>query len=122
MRNLALLPSKRTRSGIAQASLALDVVHRYILGNIATDPESRIAFPAVRRVIALATDNRIAPVAFDHGLEILSAVPALQIPSSAFQSEAWPRAVDAVKRLREKHQALTARREELRRRKKPKTD
>jgi hypothetical protein len=108
-----LLSSKRTRSGIAQASLAIDAVHRFIMGTLATGTESRVAFSA---------DNRIAPVAFDHGLAILSAEPATKIASAAFRSEAWPRAVDAVERLREKHQALTQRREELRRRKNPETD
>jgi len=117
LRNLAILPSKRTQIGVAQASLAIQVVRQFLSDELVVTPPSRVVFSAVRRVIQLGTDARLAPVAFDFNLDILSAVPAERISSASFQREAWPRALEAVAQRRQRHVALQARRDAIHARK-----
>ena len=117
LRNLQTLPSKRNAAGIAQARLAIAVVHRFIGALLGAEPIPRSVFEAVKRIARLATDSKLAIVALEYDLDVLAAVPVGNIQSESFQTQMWPRVVADMEHRRSQFRALQQRRAELAERK-----
>jgi len=113
LRNLQVLPSKRTVAGVAQARLAVQAVRGFILAALGAQPPGRVVFESVKRVRRLALDSALAIVALDHGIDVLAAIPAEEIASESFQAESWPRIRQAMDRRIDQHRALQRRRAAL---------
>jgi hypothetical protein len=99
LHNLRQLPSKRNEVGIAQTRLAVDVVRAFIEDRLAAGDASRV-FQAIKRVKRLALSPALARTAFDHGVDVLAAVPVARIAKEGFQEKFWP---DVVSKLQLKH-------------------
>lgn len=109
LRNLQSLVSKRNPIGVAQANLALQVVRKFIETLMVEGQKPRTVLSAVKRVTKLALDPGLADVAFEYGLEVLSAVPIAQIHAPEFHNRQWPRVLAQLAVRREKHEKRIAR-------------
>lgn len=109
LRNLQTLSSKRNPIGVAQANLALQVVRNFIQMLLVHGEKPRSMFSAVNRVTKLALDSRLANVAFEYGLDVLSAVPVDQIHVPDFRDRQWPRVLAQLAVRREKCSTRKAR-------------
>lgn len=109
LRNLEALSSKRNPVGVAQAKLALQVVRKFIEMLLVDAEKPRTVFSAVNRVTKIALDSGLANVAFEYGLDVLSAVPLDQIHTPDFHSRQWPRVLARLAVKREKYAKRNAR-------------
>lgn len=89
LKNLAELPSKRDRQGVAQAQLAIDIVRGY-LEQLLASGDLRQLLNAIERVGCIALDKTLNAVFHDFSLHPLAAVPADRVPSEEFQTRRWP--------------------------------
>lgn len=109
--NLALLPSKRNKIGVAQAQLAVQVVRAFLLEHLAEGRDPRVVRQSVKRVARMALDAELANVEFEYGIDVLSAIPVEQIANPRFHEEQWPRIQERLAKKRKKYDALRARKE-----------
>jgi hypothetical protein len=109
--NLAVLSSKRNRIGVAQAQLAVQVVRAFLLEHLAEGRDPRVVRQAIKRVERMALDAQLASVAFEYGIEVLSAIPVEQIANPRFHEAQWPRIQERLAKKRSKYDALRARKE-----------
>jgi len=109
LRNLQALSSKRNPIGVAQATLALHVVRRFIEMLLVDGEKPRNMFSAVNRVIKLVLDPRLADMAFEYDLDVLSAVPLERIHVPDFHNRQWPRVLAQLAVRREKFAKRTVR-------------
>jgi hypothetical protein len=105
LQNLATLPDKRDRFGVAQADLAVQVVRAFIERCLADGGAPRVVFQAIKRVTKLALDSRLAETAFRHGVDVLSAVPVERIEAPAFRQRRWPDVLARLERKRRRYQS-----------------
>jgi hypothetical protein len=100
IQNLHLLPGKRTRSGIAQARLAVDVARAFIRSEIEARGE-RAALKLLERVAEIAADVAAVTVFLRHEIDPLLAVPIEDFrTTSALHKQRWPRIVANVAKKR----------------------
>jgi hypothetical protein len=113
LRNLESIPAKRNVFGVAQARLAVAVVHAFIEDFMAGGNEPRLLRQAVKRVERIALDTRLSRVAFTYDIDVLAALPVERIRYPRFHELQWPRVVARLEGRREKFAALQARRAAL---------
>jgi hypothetical protein len=109
LRNLQTLNSKRNPIGVAQANLALQIARKFMEMLLAEGEKPRTVFSAVNRVTKLALDSGLAHVAFEFGLDVLSAIPLDRIHTPDFHKRQWPRVLARLAVKREKYAKRTAR-------------
>jgi hypothetical protein len=96
IQNLHLLPEKRTRAGIAQAKLAVDVVRAFIRQQVATRRE-RTGLKLLERVAEIASESAAVRVFLLFGIEPLEAIPLEDFrTTSALHKVRWPHIVAEV--------------------------
>lgn len=96
IQNLHLLPEKRTRAGIAQAKLAVDVVRAFIRQQVATRSE-RTGLKLLERVAEIASESAAVRVFLLFGIEPLEAIPIEEFrTTSALHKVRWPQIVAEV--------------------------
>jgi hypothetical protein len=101
IQNLHLLPEKRTRSGIAQARLAVDVARAFIRQEVAVRSE-RAGLKLLERVAEIASDIAAVRVFLLYGIDPLEAVPLEDFrTTSALHKVRWPQIVAEVGDKRE---------------------
>jgi hypothetical protein len=109
IQNLHLLPEKRTRAGIAQARLALDVACEFIRQEVAARGE-RAGLKLLERVAAIAGDMAAVRVFLLYGIDPLKAVPLEDFrTTSALHKVRWPQIVAGVSQKRESLRKLSSR-------------
>jgi hypothetical protein len=102
LKNLAVLPSKRDRQGVAQAQLAMDIVRSYIEQLIAAG-DFRQVLNAIERVARIALDKMLDAVFEEFRFDLLAAVPADRVPNEEFQTRRWPQIRELVAKQRENY-------------------
>lgn len=108
IQNLHLLPEKRNNAGIAQARLALRVVHAFIAKEVATRGE-RLGLKLLERIAEMATDIAAVRVFLLYGIDPLEAVPLEQFrTTTALHKVRWPQILAEVARKRESMRKLTS--------------
>jgi hypothetical protein len=96
IQNLELLREKRTKAGVAQARLAVDVVRTYIQGVLAAEGE-RAGLKLLERIAGIALDTAAVRVFLRHGIDPLQAVPVDEFRTTpALQAKRWPQLVREV--------------------------
>jgi hypothetical protein len=113
LRNLESIPAKRNEFGVAQARLAVAVVRAFIEDFMAEGNDPRLLRQAVKRVVKMALETRLAHVAFTYDIDVLTALPVERIRYPRFHELQWPDVLARLERKREKFGALTARRTAL---------
>jgi hypothetical protein len=109
IQNLHLLPEKRTRSGIAQARLAVDVARAFIRQEVAVRSE-RAGLKLLERVAEIASDIAAVRVFLLYGIDPLEAVPLEDFrTTSALHKVRWPQILADVDDRRETLKKLTSR-------------
>jgi hypothetical protein len=108
IQNLHLLPGKRTRAGIAQARLAVDVARAFIRSEIETRGE-RAAVKLLERVAEIAADVAAVTVFLRYGIDPLHAIPIEDFrTTSALHKQRWPQIVaDAAKKRQTLRKAMS---------------
>ena len=110
IKNLDLLPHKRTSAGVAQALLAVDVARAFIRHTIAVQGE-RVALKLLERIVAIAKEPAGLRVQLRFEVEPLSAVPLDDFrTTSALHSERWPQVLAEIGAQRRKLRAAARRR------------
>ncbi len=110
IQNLQLLPEKRTEAGIAQASLAIEVVRAFLRQEITAHGE-RAGLKLLERIAAIAADIAAVRVFLLHGIDPLAAVPLEDFRTTpALHRVRWPQIVAEVEEKRETLRKLTSRR------------
>ncbi len=110
IQNLHALPEKRTRAGIAQARLAVDVARACIRQEIAEAGE-RAGLKLLERVADIATDIAAVRVFLLYGVDPLAGVPLEDFrTTSALHKARWPQIIAGVNAKRETMHRLAARR------------
>jgi hypothetical protein len=100
IQNLHLLSAKRTRAGIDQATLAVDVVRAYIRRQLLTQGERR-ALKLLERVADIAGDIAAVRVFLLYGIDPLAAVPIDEFrTSTTLHRKRWPQLVADVEAKR----------------------
>jgi hypothetical protein len=89
--NLHLLPSKRNEIGVAQARLAVEIVHAFV-ARVALSGNVHHALKLAEHVGRLARGKVAAQVGAQYGFDILEAVPVANLPR-VFREKQWPRIV-----------------------------
>jgi hypothetical protein len=101
IQNLHLLPEKRTRAGIAQASLAVDVGRAFIRELIGRRGE-RAGLKLLERVVAIAEDIAALRVFLLHGIDPLLAVPIESFRTTPkLHKQRWPQIQAELAKQRE---------------------
>jgi hypothetical protein len=96
VQNLHLLAEKRTRAGIAQAQLAIDVVRAFIRREVATRDE-RAGLKLLERVADIARDIAAVRIFLLYDIDPLKAVPLEQFrTTAALHRTRWPQIVAEV--------------------------
>lgn len=96
IQNLHLLPEKRTRAGIAQAKLAVDVARAFIRQQISARSE-RSGLKLLERVVEIARETAAVQVFLLYGIDPLEAVPLEDFRTTpALHKLRWPRIVADV--------------------------
>lgn len=106
IQNLALIPEKRTKAGVSQASLAIDVARAFISAEVDERGE-RKALKLLERVAKIANQDGAIGVFLKFNIDPLLAVP-LEVfkTTTALHTERWPRVVSALAKQREKVRRL----------------
>jgi len=86
--NLHLIPAKRNEIGVAQAGLAVEIVHAFI-AKVVSSGEVRHALDLAEHVGKLARSSPAARVKAKFGINVLDAIPVATLPR-AFQEKQWP--------------------------------
>jgi len=108
IQNLHLLPEKRTRTGIAQAKLAVDVVRAFISQQVSTRNE-RTGLKLLERVAEIAAESAAVRVFLLYGIDPLAAIPLEEFrTTTALHKERWPQIVAEVGERRAKLRKLTS--------------
>jgi hypothetical protein len=108
IQNLHLLAEKRTRAGIAQATLAVDVARAFIQQQVATRSE-RTGLKLLERVATIASESAAVRVFLLFGIDPLAAVPLEDFrTSSALHKVRWPQIVAEVNEKRATLKKLTS--------------
>ena len=115
LKNLAALPSKRNRQGIAQAQLAIEIVRRF-LEELVSGGHTRLLLNAIERLARITQDQTLGAVFHDFELDPLDAVPADLVPSESFRKRRWPQILELAA---EQRRAYTQRRRRTKPAKKP---
>jgi hypothetical protein len=92
--NLAEIPEKRNDKGVAQAELAISIARAFLRDTIVQGNER--VFPQIERLRMTATNDKIAAVSRDFGLDVLSCVPIELITNEKFKANRWPQIVREV--------------------------
>lgn len=100
LQNLRQLPIKQNEVGVAQARLAVDVVHAFLEHSLA-DGDTRRVFQAIKRVKKIALNPGLAHTAFNYCIDVIAAVPVARIAKEAFRERFWP---DVLSKLKAKHE------------------
>jgi hypothetical protein len=109
LRNLESIPAKRNEFGVAQARLAVSVVRAFTEDFMAEGNDPRLLRQAVKRVVKMALETRLANVAFTYDIDVIAALPAERIRYPRFHELQWPNVLARLERRREKFVALQAR-------------
>jgi hypothetical protein len=100
IQNLHLVPEKRTRVGVAQARLAVEVARAFIRETIA-DTSERTALKLLERVVAIAEDIAGVRVFLSDGIDPLDAVPLESFRTTPkLHAEHWPRITSELAKRR----------------------
>lgn len=114
IKNLHLLAEKRTKTGVAQAMLAVDVARAFIRRTIAVQGE-RAALELLERVVTMTAETAALRVHLKFEVEPLNAVPLDDFrTTAALHSGRWPQVLAEIGAKRRTLRAAT------RRKKKPK--
>lgn len=100
LHNLADIPGKRDRQGVAQGRLAIAVVRAFISQAHSTLQE-RDVFPFVEEVRRIALNKKLGRVYYEYGFDVLAAVPVELFKSREFLSTRWPQIQALVAEQRE---------------------
>jgi hypothetical protein len=107
IQNLDLIATKRTKAGIAQASLSVDVARAFIRQEIQARGE-RAALKLLERVAEIAVDIAALRVHLRFGIDPLAAVPLEDFRTTpALHKVRWPRIVADVSQRRDRLRAST---------------
>jgi hypothetical protein len=110
IQNLHLLAEKRTKTGIAQAVLAVDVARAFIRRTIAEQGE-RSALKLLERVVTIAGETAGLRVHLKFDVEPLNAVPLDDFRTTvALHSGRWPEALAEIAAKRQKLRSAATRR------------
>jgi hypothetical protein len=93
LKNLVALPSKRNGRGIAQAQLAIDIVHRF-LEELVREDHTRLLLNVIERLARITQDKSLDPVFRDFKLDPLDVVPADLVPSEESRTRRWPQILE----------------------------
>ena len=109
IQNLHLLPEKRTRAGVAQARLAVDVVRAHTRDTVVRRGE-RVGLRLLERVVAIADDLAAIRVFLLYGIDPLEAVPLESFRTTPkLHKQRWPRVQQALAQKREAAQRILER-------------
>jgi hypothetical protein len=101
IQNLHLLPEKRTRAGIAQAEVAVDVVRAFIRDAIARKGE-RVGLKLLERIVEITNDIAAVRVFLLHGIDPLQAVPLDAFRTTPkLHQQRWPQIQGEIQRTRD---------------------
>lgn len=89
IKNLALLPDKRNRFGVAQAQLAVQVVRLHVRRVLAEPNGTRKALKLVERLAELAASEPGKRCFVEYRVDVLRAIPARALPVPEFQQHRW---------------------------------
>lgn len=110
IQNLHLLAEKRTKTGVAQALLAVDVARAFIRHTIAVQGE-RAALKLLERILVIAGGTAGLRVHAKFDVEPLNAVPLDDFRTTpAFHSVRWPQALTDIAAKRRRLEAAATRR------------
>ena len=108
IQNLHLLPEKRTKAGISQARLSVDVARAFIRQEVATRNE-RAGLKLLERVAEIASDIAAVRVFLLYGIDPLEAIPLEDFrTTSALHKVRWPQIVAEVGEKRESLRKLAS--------------
>ena len=114
IQNLALIPAKRTRAGVSQAGLAVDVARQFVSAEIDERGEKK-ALQLLERIAEIAVDERAVGVFVEYEIDPLLAVPLESFrTTTALHTRRWPQIIAAVKRKRERYRRQRSRVERAR--------
>lgn len=99
LKNLAALPTKRDRRGIAQAQLAIDVLRSHLRERV-REGSVRPLLKVIEEVGRMAQDKRLEAICHRFKLDPLAAVPADEVPHEDFRTRRWPQILELVSRRR----------------------
>lgn len=109
IQNLDMIPSKRTRAGVSQAELAVDVARRFLSLEIAERGE-RKALRLLERIGSMASYDGSVRIFLKYGIDPLNAVPVEEFKmTTALHKKRWPQILRSISRKREKLRQLQAR-------------
>jgi len=100
LRNILLLPSKKSAAGVAQAALAISVTESYFRSIIDEGAEKRVIHDVIERIAKLALNRRLAKICVDNHLYPLLAVPPDAISRNQFQSGRWQQIVAEAAKIK----------------------
>lgn len=110
IQNLHLVAEKRTKTGVAQALLAVDVARAFIRRTIAVQGE-RSALKLLERVVTIAGETAGLRVHLKFDVEPLNAVPLDEFRTTvALHSVRWPQALAEIAAKRQKLRLAATRR------------
>ena len=110
IQNLYLLPEKRTKAGVAQALLAVDVARAFIRHTIAEHGE-RSALKLLERVATIAGETAALRVHLKFDVEPLNAVPLDDFrTTAALHGVRWPQVHAEIAAKRQKLRTAATRR------------
>jgi hypothetical protein len=89
LRNILLLPSKKSAASVAQAALAISITGSFFRTIIDEGAEKRVVHDAIERIAKLALNRRLAKICVDNDLNPLLAVPPAAISGNQLQSGRW---------------------------------
>jgi len=103
IQNLALIPEKRTRAGVSQARLAIDVARAFIGAEIDERGEKK-ALKLLERIAVIAADEGALSVFVQYEIDPLLAVPLEDFrTTTALHTQRWPQITAAVARKRDRY-------------------
>jgi hypothetical protein len=89
LHNLAEIPEKRNKKGVAQAQLAIGIAREFLRDSLAHRTE-REAFNQIERIRIIVINDKIAPICRQFALDVLSCVPLGEIRNENFKTLRWP--------------------------------
>ncbi len=89
LHNLAEIPETRNSKGVAQAELAIGIAGAFLRDTNAQRTEREL-FNQIERIRVIVTNDTIASICRQHGLDVLSCVPLDQITNENFKIRRWP--------------------------------
>jgi hypothetical protein len=109
IQNLALIPAKRTQTGVSQAMLAIDVAHAFISAEIDERGEKK-ALKLLERIAKIADNDGAIGVFLKYNIDALLAVPLEDFKTTtALHTQRWPQIVSALAKRRDKVRRLQSR-------------